>query len=138
METFSDKKGKIANNDLRIPSKANPGMWTVNAKSGSNYDKVQIEVITSREEGLVVTVNQGMEFPGGMKSINIKVINAVQTVQIKIISPNGDEIETLSFPASSKGEIKQPWLIPKGTLPGTYTIKVKDAQNAAETTFDIK
>jgi len=47
-------------------------------------------------------------------------------------------IQQLSFPASGKGEIKQPWFIPKGTVPGTYTIKVKDAQNTAETTFDIK
>jgi len=137
-ETFSDKKGKIAENDLRIPSKAKPGIWTINAKSGSNFDKIEIEVITSREEGLVVTVNQGIEIQGIGKSINIKVINAIQTVQIEIISSNGDVIQKLSFPASGKGEIKQPWFIPKGTVPGTYTIKVKDAQNTAETTFDIK
>ncbi|MCE9618232.1 MAG: biofilm-associated protein [Nitrosarchaeum sp.] len=137
-ETFSDKNGKIADGGLRIPSKAKPGIWTINAKSGSNFDEIEIEVITSIEEGLVVTVNQGIEIPGFGKSISIKVINAIQTVQIEIISSNGDVIETLSFPASGKGEIKQPWFIPKGTSPGTYTIKVKDAQNTAETTFDIK
>ncbi|MBI2643889.1 MAG: biofilm-associated protein, partial [Nitrosarchaeum sp.] len=137
-ETFSDKNGKIADSGLRMPSKAKPGIWTINAKSGSNFNEIKIEVITSIEEGLVVTVNQGIEIPGFGKSISIKVINAVQTVQIEIIASNGDIIETLSFPASGKGEIKQPWFIPKGTEPGTYTIKVKDAQNTAETTFDIK
>ena len=137
-ETFSDKNGKIADGDLRIPSKAKPGIWTINAKSGSNFDEIEIDVITSIEEGLVVTVNQGIEIPGFGKSISIKVINAIQTVQIEIIASNGDVIETLSFPSSSKGEIKQPWFIPKDTAPGTYTVKVKDAQNTAETTFDIK
>lgn len=43
-----------------------------------------------------------------------------------------------SFPSSKTGEIRQPWGIPKGTVPGTYTITVKDARNTAETTFTIK
>ncbi len=138
-ETFSDKKGKIADKELRVPSKAKPGIWTINAQSGSNFDKIEIEVTTSIEEGLVVTVNQGIEIPGFGKSINIKVINAIQTVQIEIISSNGDVIVTLpSFPVSSQGKVERLWIIPEGTVPGTYTIKVKDAQNTTETTFDIK
>jgi hypothetical protein len=137
-EVFSDKEGNIKGGELRIPSKAKEGTWTINAKSGSNFDKVQIEVITSVSEGLSVTVSQGIEIPGFGKSINIKVVNAIQTVQMEITTSSGTIIETLSFPASGSGEVKQPWFIPKGTLPGTYTIKVKDAQNTAETTFDVK
>jgi hypothetical protein len=137
-ETFSDKVGNIKGGELRIPSKAKPGIWTINAKSGSNFNEVKIEVITSIEEGLVVTVNQGIEIPGFGKSIDIKVVNAVQTVQIEITSSNGNVIETLSFPSNSKGEVKQPWFIPPGTASGTYTVKVKDAKNTAQTTFDIK
>ena len=137
-ETFSDKVGNIKGGELRIPSKAKPGIWTINAKSGSNFNEVKIEVITSIEEGLVVTVNQGVEIPGFGKSIDIKVVNAVQTVQIEITSSNGNVIETLSFPPNSKGEVKQPWFIPQGTASGTYTVKVKDAKNTAQTTFDIK
>ena len=137
-ETFSDKVGNIKGGELRIPSKAKPGIWTINAKSGSNFNEVKIEVITSIEEGLVVTVNQGIEIPGFGKSIDIKVVNAVQTVQIEITSSNGNVIETLSFPPNSKGEVKQPWFIPQGTASGTYTVKVKDAKNTAQTTFDIK
>ena len=137
-DTFSDKVGNIKGGELRIPSKAKPGIWTINAKSGSNFNEVKIEVITSIEEGLVVTVNQGIEIPGFGKSIDIKVVNAVQTVQIEITSSNGNVIETLSFPPNSKGEVKQPWFIPQGTASGTYTVKVKDAKNTAQTTFDIK
>lgn len=137
-EIFSDKVGNIKGGELRIPSKAKPGTWIINAKSGSNFNEIKIEVITSIEEGLVVTVNQGIEIPGFGKSINIKVVNAIQTVQIEIISSNGNVIETLSFPPTSNGEIKQPWFIPQGTASGTYTVKVKDGQNTAQTTFDIK
>jgi hypothetical protein len=137
-ETFSDKVGNIKGGELRIPSKAKPGTWTINAKSGSNFNEIKIEVITSIEEGLVVTVNQGIEIPGFGKSIDIKVVNAIQTVQIEIIASNGNVIETLSFPPTSKGEIKQPWFIPQGTASGTYTVKAKDGQNTAQTTFDIK
>jgi len=137
-EIFSDKEGNIKGGELRVPSKAKPGIWSIKAQSGPNLDKIGIEVITSAEEGLTITVSQGMEIPGFGKSINIKVVNAIQTVQIEILTSDGEIIETLSFPASGNGEIKQPWFIPKDTVPGSYTIKVKDAQNTAETTFDIK
>lgn len=135
-EIFSDKEGNIKGGELRVPSKAKPGIWTIKAQSGPNLDKIEIEVITSVEEGLVVT-NQGIEILGTEKILNIKVVNAIQTVQIEIITSDGKIIGELSFPASSNGEVKLPWIIPKGTEPGTYTIKVKDVQNTAETTFDI-
>ncbi|MEC4848766.1 MAG: biofilm-associated protein [Nitrosarchaeum sp.] len=137
-EIFSDKNGKIADDSLRLPSLAEPGIWKVNAKSGSNFDNIEIEVITSKEEGLVVTVEEGIEISGYGKSINIKVINAEQTVEMTILNSDGEKMETLSFPSNKEGEIKQPWFIPKGTIPGTYTIKVKDAHNTAETTFTVK
>ena len=121
-----------------MPSKAKPGTWTINAKSGSNFDKIEIETTTSTNEGLGIIVSQGIEIPGFGKSINIKVVNAIQTVEIKIISSNGEVIDTLSVPATNNGDVKQPWFIPKDTLPGIYTIKVKDGQNTVETTFDIK
>jgi hypothetical protein len=47
-------------------------------------------------------------------------------------------IEKLSFPASDQGKIIQPWIIPPGIEPGTYTFKVKDAFSTAETTYEVK
>ena len=137
-EIFSDKKGKIADDSLRLPSSAESGIWKVYAKSGSNFANTEFEVITSKEKGLVVTVEQGGQIPGFDKSINIKVVNAVHTVVIQIINSEGKKIMDTSFPSSKTGEIKQPWGIPKDTAPGTYTIKVTDAYNTAETTFTIK
>ena len=46
-ETFSDKNGQISESSFRIPNNAEPGMWTINANSGSNYDIIEIEVLAT-------------------------------------------------------------------------------------------
>ena len=137
-ETFSNKNGRISESSFRVPSNAIPGIWTMNAKSGSNFDNTEIEVIASSTEGLVVTVEDGPNYAAAGKSKTIKVHGGQQTVKIEIFDKDGKKIESLSFPASSQGEINQPWIIPKETEPGTYTIKVSDGHNSAESTFEIK
>ncbi|WP_238527510.1 hypothetical protein [Candidatus Nitrosarchaeum limnium] len=136
-ETFSDKNGKISNNELRIPSDAKVGTWAINVKSGPNFDNVKISVIASKEEGLIVNVSKGIEIAGYGKSIDITVSNAAQKVDMIITTSEGIVIQKLSFPASGKGEIKQPWFIPSNVVPGTYILKVTDAKGSAETIFTI-
>ena len=104
-------------------------------KSGANFDIVEFEVLATLEEGMVVSVVEGVDVGGVGKTISIKVNGAQQTVQIEIIAEDGKIIETLSFPASDQGAIDLPWLIPKDTAPGIYTISVTDAFNSAETTY---
>ena len=137
-ETFSDKNGKISEGSFRIPSDGIPGTWIINAKSGSNFDNEEINVLVDIQDGMTVEVEEGQEIPGYGKTINIHVFGAKQTVEIEIVSESGEIIQELSFPASGDGEINQPWLIPKDTEPGTYTIKVSDAVNNAEATFEIQ
>ncbi len=137
-ETFSDRDGKISESSFRIPSDGIAGAWIINAKSGSNFDNIEIEVLATSIEGIVVSVVEGQEIPGYGQTVNISVFGAQQTVSIEIFAEDGEIIEELSFPASSQGEISQPWVIPKDTEPGTYTIKVEDAFNSAETTFVIE
>ena len=137
-ETFSDKNGKISESTFRIPSDITSGIWTITAKSGSNFDSVEIEVHAINQDGMIVQVEEGQEVPGFGKTINIHVIGAKQTVTIEIIADDGEVIEELSFPASTEGEINQPWIIPKDTEPGTHTIRVTDAFNVAETEFEIQ
>ena len=137
-ETFSNKNGKISEDSFRIPSDAKSGTWTINAKSGSNFDNVKINVLISAQEGMSIVVEEGQNYPGTGKSINIHVFGAAQTVNIEIVAQDGETIEELSFPASKSGEINQPWIIPKDTEPGIYTIKVSDALNSAETTYEIQ
>ena len=137
-ETFSDKNGKISEGSFRIPSDGISGTWTIKAASGSNFDTVDFEVHAIATEGMVVNVTEGQDIPGYGKTINISVIGAKQTVHLEIIGENNKTLEELSFPASKSGEIKQPWIIPKDTEPGIYTIRVTDAFNSAETTYEIK
>ena len=58
-ETFSDKNGKISEDSFRLPSDATSGTWMINAKSGSNFDNAEIDVVTSSAEGMTVSVEQG-------------------------------------------------------------------------------
>ncbi|MGY5151775.1 MAG: biofilm-associated protein [Candidatus Nitrosopumilus sp. bin_6a] len=136
-ETFSDKDGKISESSFRVPTDAKRGEWMINAKSGSNFDNSIINVVREKSEGMTVEVGIGNTMSFG-KTINIHVFGAAQTVEIEIIAEDGEIIDELSFPASKEGIINQPWIIPKDTEPGTYTIKVSDAQSNAETTFEIK
>ncbi|QLH08028.1 biofilm-associated protein [Nitrosopumilus ureiphilus] len=137
-ETFSNKNGKISEGSFRIPSDGKSGTWTLKATSGSNFDNTDIEVQAVATEGMIVSITEGADIPGYGKTVNISIVGAQQTVQIEIIGENNNVIEELSFPASKSGEIKQPWIVPKDTEPGIYTIKAKDAFNSAETTFEIK
>ena len=137
-ETFSDKNGKISESSFRIPSDAVSGMWTINAKSGLNFDIVEIEVLATLQEGIQVSVRDIETLGVVGKIITIKVTGAQQTVEIEIIAEDGEIIETLSFLASSQGEINQPWIIPREMEPGIYTVRVVDAFDSAETTFKFQ
>ncbi len=137
-ESFSNKEGKISESSFRIPSEGKAGTWTINVKSGSNFDNIEIKVLATTQEGMVISVSEGQEIPGFGSTVNIQILGAAQTVHIEIIAEDGEIIEVLEFPASAQGEINQPWIIPKDTEPGTYTITAEDAFNSAETTFEIQ
>ncbi len=139
-ETFSDKNGKISESSFRIPSDAEPGIWIIKATSGTNSAEKEIEVLSILQEGMQITVEE-VDDPKTShlgKTISIKVIGVQQTVQIEIITEDGLVIEELESQATSHGEINQSWIIPKETGSGIYTIKVMDASNSAETTFELQ
>ncbi len=137
-EIFSNKEGKIVDDSLRIPTDAKHGTWKINIKSGSNYDIIEIEVISTSEEGMVVTIKEDQEIATIGNIITIEVSGAQQTVEIEIKSSNGDIIDTLLIQASDQGEINLPWIIPKNIEPGIYTVTVNDSHNSSQTTFEIK
>ena len=137
-DTFSNKNGKISEGSFRIPSDAKPGVWTIKATSGSNFNNVEINVLGVIQEGMVIDVEDGQMIAGLGKTIIIHVYGGKQTVNIEIVSQDGKIIEELAFPASKSGEINQPWIIPKDTEPGIYTIKASDSSNSAEITHKIQ
>ncbi|WP_316504422.1 biofilm-associated protein [Nitrosopumilus sp.] len=137
-ETFSDKNGKISEGSFRIPSDGKPGKWTINAKSGSNFDNIEIELLGVTTEGMIISVTKGEKIGGIGESVNIHIVGGKHTVQIEIIAEDGEIIEKLEFPASKEGVLDIPWIIRSDIEPGTYTIKAEDAFNSAETTLEIK
>ena len=136
-ETFSDKNGKISEDSFRVPSDATPGVWTINAQSGANFDNIEIEVLGVSIDGMLVSVTHSPKLDGVNDFINIHVVGASNSVEIEIIAEDEDIIESLAFPASGEGVINQPWKVPKDMEPGTYTIRASDATNSAESTFEI-
>lgn len=134
-ETYSDKTGKISEDSFRVPSDAEPGVWTIKAKSGANFDITEINVLGVVKEGMVIVVTDAGKLDGINEFINIHIFGAKQTVKITILSESGEEIVKLEFHSTKSGEINQPWKIPKDMVPGTYTIIAKDGFNEIETTF---
>ena len=137
-ETFSDKNGKISEGAFRIPSDGKSGVWMINAKSGSNFDNVEIDVVTTVSEGMVVSVEQGNNIPGLGDTVVIKVFGAEQNVTIEIVSEDGEVIGSLEGIITSAGVIDQLWAIPSETEPGTYTITVTNPSDSAETTYELQ
>ena len=137
-ETFSDKNGKISESAFRIPTKATPGMWNINVKSGSNLVNIGIEVLATSTEGMIIQVSEIKDVQGIGKTVTIEILGAAQRTQIEIIASDGKVVEELEFSASAQGKINLPWTIPKDIERGTYTIKAKDAFNSAETTFVVE
>lgn len=137
-ETFSDKNGKISEDSFRIPSDGKPGTWKINAKSGSNFDSIELDVLGITQDGMAITITDNPKLNGVDDFITIHVFGVAQTVKIDIVAEDGEIIDSLQFPATQSGEINQPWKIPKDIEPGTYTIIVTDAFNTSEQTFEIQ
>ena len=142
--TVTDKEGyvsgKISEESFRIPSDAKSGIWTIKVTSGANFANKEIEVFSTLQEGIQITVeevNDPITSHLG-ETIRIKVIEAQQYVEINITAEDGEVIQTLSFVASAQGEFNQLWIIPKDTEPGIYTVNATDAFDSAETTFELK
>ncbi len=142
--TVTDKdggtSGKISEESFSIPSDAKQGIWTIKVKSGANFAEKKIEVLGTLVEGIQVSVGDETKIPGIGTSVLIKVTGASQTVHIEITAEDGDVIDDSlkCIATSSGGNCEIPWIIPTGTEPGTISIKVNDAFDSAETTFELK
>jgi hypothetical protein len=80
-----------------------------------------------------------VEFGGIGKAVLIKVTGASQTVHIEIIAEDNEVIDdSLKCIATSGASCEVPWIIPKETEPGTYTVNATDAFDSAETTFELQ
>ncbi len=119
------------------PTWTSDGIYPIKVTYNNKSLEKSIEFQESnQEEGLIITM-EGVEIAGIGKTITIIVSGASGTVEFEIIASDGEIIETLSFVASDFGDINLPWIIPKETTSGIYTISARDAFNSGCVRFDL-
>jgi len=138
-ETFTNKDGVFSESSFRIPLDAEPGKWTVHARSGANFDDVEITVIGDIEEGMVLLIDSIVPSSGG-DIVTISGYGAAvsQQVIITIFAEDDEEITELSIFSTGKGEFSTIWLVTNDISPGTYKVKAVDSLDEAETTVIIE
>ncbi len=136
-ETFTSKDGRISESAFRIPSNAQAGVWQIKAISGSNFAVVDLDVVATVQEGMIITVEGIEELQTIGSSVKFHIIGAKNTVKIIISDDKGTEIQQLTSIATKDGVVKHSWPIPKDLPPGTYTITATDAFDSASATFTI-
>lgn len=138
-ETFTNKDGVFSEDSFRIPLDAKVGTWVVNAKSGPNFDNVEISVVGDLKEGIAVFVDDVKPTPSG-KIATIKGYGAAvsQNVIITITNEDGEQVDELTVVSTGIGEFTTLWVVPPGSPPGTYLVHAQDAHNEAQTEMIIK
>lgn len=137
-DAFTDEEGNISDDSFRIPSDAEIGEWTINAKGVTSFDNEKIQVVADAADGIAVEVRENDVSTSHTQLINIHVFGAKDKIRMQIIAADGSEIAPLEGVENNEGELYQPWIVPQDVVPGTYTIKVTDGYTSAETTFEIR
>jgi len=136
-ETFTNKGGIFSEDSFRIPLSAKDGIWTINVASGPNSAKVDLKIIKQLTHGLVVKVDKEEAYRSG-DVMTISGFGATgKTILIDILGFNNATIQQFKVTATGTGEFQTIWPIPVEIEPGTYYVKVKDSQQAAETKLNI-
>ncbi|MBT3591951.1 MAG: hypothetical protein HN504_03680, partial [Candidatus Nitrosopelagicus sp.] len=121
--TFSDRFGVFKIDNFRIPSDAKVGVWTINVKSGANFDTFTFTVLGDDDE-LVIKLDknsyQSNEF------MTISGSGAEATVSLKMFNSGGDKVNELNIIAKENGEFSTVWMIPSDMLPGEYEMIADD------------
>lgn len=138
-ETFTDKEGKFSDGTFRIPSDAEQGIWTIKASSGTNFAETKLNVVGTVTQAFVISVDKSTAYSvGDTVTISGSGGGKTQTVIIKIFNSNDVEITELIVFSTENGSFQTFWLVPSDTVPGTYKIETKIANEIAETTFSVQ
>ncbi len=135
--TFSDSNGRISDNSFKIPSDAKQGTWKIIVRSGSVSNSTEFQVLSTIKEGMILSIVEGLEIDREINTITIKISGAQQNVQVKILTNDGEILDSFSSLASDQGNVSLPWILPNNLEPGTYTIDVVDAFNTVQLIFEI-
>ena len=133
-ESFTNKEGKISVDSFRVPSDAVAGVWSINGKSGPNFDTVEFDVNTGIEEGMLIVVDNLEYLPTLGDIVNFRILGAQSTITVDIYSSSDELVGEVSPPGYSD-DYATLWSIPNDLEPGTYTIVASDGVHSANGTF---
>jgi hypothetical protein len=138
-ETFTDKEGRFSDGTFRIPSDAEQGIWTIKASSGPNLAETKLNVAGTVTQSFATSVDKSTAYSvGDTITITGSGGGKTQTVIIKIFDSSNVEITELIVFSTENGSFQTLWLVPTNTIPGTYKIQAKIANEIAETTFSVQ
>ena len=140
LEIPSNSDGTFSEERLRIPSNGIKGLWKINVNSGSNLTTIELNVSDIITDGITIKVTDELEIPGTGKYIKMSITTTQKIgITIEIENQKGQVIDnTLTCTTTADFRCEVLWLIPKDTIPGTYTITVNNGINTEQTTFEIK
>lgn len=146
IDTFSDGSGLFVES-VRIPADAEYGRWTVSVRSDkglpadcqifssacyTTLKDTEFNVIPSPDERRMVIIVEEV----GKEIVSIRVVGVGPDLMVSIISPFGEELESIE-PHGSNGEAHIPWLVPPEFIPGQYTVRATDIYGNATATFEL-
>jgi len=134
IDTFSDRFGVFKIDNFRIPADGKLGVWTINAKSGGNFDSVEFTVLGDSDE-LVVKLDK--DNYNSSEMMNISGTGADATVSLKIFNSDGDRINELNIIPKDNGEFATIWMIPSDIIPGEYEIIADDGIRNVSIKFTV-
>ena len=136
IDTFSDKFGVFKVDNFRIPIDGKIGEWSVDVKSGGNFNSAEFFVI-GEDEGLSVEVNKDSFEKSELVEISGDGARMSSTVTIIIYDSNDIIIQELNITAKNNGGFSTIWMVPTEIEPGEYKIVIDDGASDASTTFNI-
>jgi len=138
-EIFTGKDG-VFSTTFRMPIEVTEGIWTIESRSGPNFETVDILVISQEEEGLIIRADKSPPIYNRGQFVTFIGFGAsgTQSIFIDIISADETITQTLSIFSTGTGEFNTIWQVPKDIDSGIYTIKVRGPAATAETTITIE
>jgi hypothetical protein len=138
-DTFTDKSGIFSSIDFRIPGDDIPGIWKIQATSGTNHVSVDLTV-KSGHEGISIKLDKDPPIYARGDIVTISGTGAGNSadIVIKIFGTNSTQIESLDILSTNIGGFNTLWKIPVNFNPGTYTVQAKTTAGQATTKISIQ
>ena len=134
IDTFSDRFGVFKIDNFRIPADGKLGVWTINAKSGGNFDSVEVTVLGDSDE-LIIRLDK--DNYNSSEMMNISGTGAEATVSLKMFNLDGDKVNELNIIPKDNGDFSTIWMIPSDIIPGEYEILVDDGIRNVSIKFTV-